>query len=162
MCFGLIVALTACAGGGGGLRDLRSNGSGPDEFSVMPARVLVLPDNVTNLPEPTSGESNRTDPTPNADVVAILGGNPNALISNGIPVSDDALMSVVNRNGVDPKIRQTLAAEDAKFRLRQMRFGFVRGQNRYFSAYARQALNAYSELRRFRNAGIVTPTAPPQ
>lgn len=162
LCFGLIVALTACAGSGGGLRDLRSNGGGPDEFRVMPAGALVLPDNVTNLPEPTPGQSNRTDPTPSADAVTVLGGNPNALIPNGIPASDDALMSVVSRSGVDPSIRQTLATEDAEFRLRQTRFGFIRGRNRYFSAYARQSLDVYSELRRFRNAGVATPSAPPQ
>ncbi|MFQ3183038.1 MAG: hypothetical protein ACI9RO_000098 [Alteromonas macleodii] len=162
LCFGVIVALTACAGSGSGLRDLRSNGGGPDEFRVMPAGALVLPDNVTTLPEPTPGQSNRTDPSPDADAVAVLGGNPNVLIPNGIPASDGALMSVVRRNGVDPSIRQTLATEDAGFRLSQTRFGFSRGRNRYFSAYASQALDAYSELWRFRNAGVATPSAPPQ
>jgi len=59
-------------------------------------------------------------------------------------------------------IRQTLATEDAAFRNRQTRFGWFRGRNRYFAAYSRQALDAYSELQRFRNAGIATPSAPPQ
>jgi hypothetical protein len=161
-CFGVIVMLTACAGGDRGLRDLRSNGGGPDEFRVMPVGELVLPSDVTNLPAPTPGQSNRADPTPSADAVAALGGNPNALIPNGIPASDGALVTAASRNGVDPAIRQTLASEDAAFRTRQSRFGFIRGRDRYFSAYARQALDAYSELQRFRSAGVATPSAPPQ
>jgi hypothetical protein len=162
MCFGVIVMLAACAGSDRGLRDLRSNGGGPDEFRVMPVGTLILPNDITNLPTPTPGQSNRTDPTPSADAVAVLGGNPNALIPNGIPASDGALVTAASRNGVDPTIRQTLASEDAAFRTSQSRFGFIRGRDRYFGAYARQALDAYPELQRFRNAGVATPSAPPQ
>lgn len=161
-CFGMIVTLAACAGGDRGLRDLRSNGGGPDEFRVMPMQPLTLPTDVTNLPVPTPGGTNLSDPTPNADAVAALGGNPNRLIPNGSPASDGALITAASRNGVDPAIRQTLAAEDAAFRNRQSRFGLFRGRDRYFSAYARQALDAYGELQRFRNAGVATPSAPPQ
>lgn len=162
ICFGLMLTLAACAGGDRGLRDLRSSGGGPDEFRVMPMEALVLPNGVANLPTPTPGSSNRADPTPVADAVTVLGGNANALIPNGTPVSDGALITAAGRNGVDPAIRQTLASEDAAFRNRQSRFGFFRGRNRYFQAYARQALDAYSELQRFRDAGVATPTAPPQ
>ncbi len=162
LCFGMIVMLTACAGENRGLRDLRSNGGGPDEFRVMPVQPLVQPTDVINLPTPTPGGTNLSDPRPNADAVAALGGNPNALIPNGIPASDGALVTAASRNGVDPAIRQTLASEDAAFRTRRSRFGFIRGRDRYFSAYSRQALDAYSELQRFRNAGVATPSAPPQ
>lgn len=159
--FGMIVMLAACSGDRG-LRDLRSNGGGPDEFRVLPVQPLVFPTDASNLPTPTPGGTNLTDPTPNAEAVAVLGGNANALIAGGIPASDGALVTAVSRNGVDPTIRQTLASEDAAFRNRQTRFGFLRGRDRYFSAYARQALDAYAELQRFRNAGIATPSAPPQ
>jgi len=162
LCFGIIALLTACAGGDRGLRDLRANGGGPDEFRVMPMQPLVLPNDVTNLPTPTPGGANLTDPRPNADAVAVLGGNPNALIPNGIPAGDGALVTAASRNGVDPTIRQTLASEDAAFRNRQSRFGFFRGRDRYFGAYSRQALDAYAELQRFRNAGVATPSAPPE
>jgi len=158
---GMIVMLAACSGDRG-LRDLRSNAGGPDEFRVMPVQPLVTPADLTALPTPTPGGTNRTDPTPNADAVAVLGGNANALIPNGIPASDGAMVSAASRNGVDPTIRQTLASEDAAFRNRQTRFGILRGRDRYFSAYARQALDAYAELQRFRNAGVATPSAPPQ
>lgn len=162
ICTAMLLILTACASGDRGLRDLRSNGGGPDEFQVLPVNPLILPNDVTNLPTPTPGGTNRTDPAPNADAVAALGGNPNALIPNGIPARDGALIAAASRNGVDPAIRQTLAAEDEAFRTRQSRFGFFRGRDRYFQAYARQALDAYAELQRFRNAGVATPSAPPQ
>ena len=160
---GILVMLSACvAGSDRGLRDLRNSGSGPDEFSILPVRPLVLPDDLSTLPTPTPGGANLTDPAPAADVVAVLGGNPNALIPAGSPVSDSALITAASRNGVDSSIRQTLASEDAAFRSRQSRLGFLRGGDRYFSAYARQALDAYAELQRFRNAGVATPSAPPQ
>ena len=162
MCTTLVLTLAACAGGNRGLRDLRANGGGPDEFRVQPMGQLVMPTDVNTLPTPTPGQSNLADPTPNADAVAVLGGNPNALIASGVPSRDGALISAASRNGVDPAIRQTLATEDAAFRNRQTRFGWFRGRNRYFAAYSRQALDAYSELQRFRNAGIATPSAPPQ
>lgn len=162
LCAGLMVSLAACAGGDRGLRDLRSNGGGPDEFRVLPVNPLILPNDIDNLPPPTPGGVNRTDPTPNADAVAVLGGNPNALVPQGAPTRDGALIAAASRNGVDPAIRQTLAAEDEAFRNRQTRFGFFRGRDRYFQAYARQALDAYAELQRFRNAGVATPSAPPQ
>lgn len=94
-----------------------------------------------------------------------MGGSPAALIPNGVPASDGALVTAASRNGVDPAIRQTLAAEDATFRNRRSRFrlfGLFGGRDRYFRAYARQALDAYAELARFRAAGVATPTAPPQ
>lgn len=158
----VMLTLTACAGGDRGLRDLRSNSGGPDEFSVLPVRPLVMPTDVATLPTPTPGGANLTDPAPLAEAVAVLGGNPNALVPNGIPASDAALVTVAQRGGVDPAIRQTLASEDAAFRTRQARFGLFRGRDRYFSAYARQALDAYAELDRFRAAGIETPSAPPR
>lgn len=158
---GLMLTLAACANDRG-LRDLRSSGGGPDEFRVMPMGALVLPSDLDNLPEPTPGGTNISDPTPAADAVAVLGGNPNALVPNGIPSSDGALITAASRNGVDPSIRQTLASEDAAFRARQTRFGLFRARDRYFQAYARQALDAYAELIRFRNAGVTTPSAPPQ
>lgn len=164
LAFGMVAALSACAGGGQGLRDLRQNGGGPDEFSVQPSRQLVMPDSVGTLPTPTPGGANRADATPNADAVAVLGGNPNGLVPSqqGVPQRDQALIAAVGRNGVDPTIRQTLADEDAAFRGRRSRLSLFGGRDRYFQAYARQALDAYAELQRFRNAGVTTPTAPPQ
>lgn len=162
LCAAALLTLSACAGGDRGLRDLRSNSGGPDEFSVLPMAPLVMPSDVTTLPVPTPGGSNLSDPAPIADAVAVLGGNPNALVPNGIPARDTALVVAAQRGGVDPAIRQTLANEDAAFRDRQSRFGLFRGRDRYFAAYARQALDAYGELDRFRAAGVATPSAPPR
>lgn len=160
ICIAALLTLAACAGDRG-LRDLTTTSAGPDEFRVMPMNPLQAPVDAT-LPTPTPGQANRADPTPTADAVAVLGGNPNALIPNGAPTSDGALINAAGRNGVDPAIRQTLASEDAAFRNRQTRLGWLRGRDRYFRAYARQALDAYAELQRFRDAGIATPSVPPQ
>lgn len=160
--FGISLLLAACTSNDRGLRDLRSNGGGPDEFSVLPSNPLVLPTDVTVLPTPTPDGTNLSDAAPNAEAVAVLGGNPNALIATGIPASDSALVNAASRNGVDPTIRATLASEDATFRRRRARFGLFRGRDSYFRAYSRQALDAYVELQRFRAAGVATPSAPPQ
>ncbi|MCF2871275.1 DUF3035 domain-containing protein [Octadecabacter sp. G9-8] len=162
ICIATMLTLAACTSGDRGLRDLRASGGGPDEFRVMPMAPLVLPADTATLPTPTPGAGNRADPAPIADAVVALGGSANALVPNGVPVRDGALVAAASRNGVDPAIRQTLASEDEAFRTRQSRFGFFRGRDRYFRAYARQALDAYAELTRFRNAGVATPSAPPQ
>lgn len=156
-----LVALTACTGGDRGLRVLSSPGDGPDEFAVMPVAPLEIPEDLSALPAPTPGGANLTDPTPVADAVVALGGNPNATRAGGIPTSDRALVSQASRNGVDPSIRATLAAEDEAFRNRRARFGLFSRRDRYFSAYANQSLNAYQELIRFRNLGVAVPSAPP-
>lgn len=162
-CIAALVLLTAC-GGDRGLRDLRASGGGPDEFSVQPVEPLVIPQNLDALPPPTPGGTNRTDPTPTADAVAVLGGNPNALFASGVPAADNALIAAASRKGVDPAIRQTLAAEDERFRNRRAGFNpfGIFGRDRYFRAYARQALDAYAALDRFRAAGVATPSAPPR
>ena len=155
------LVLTACGGGDRGLRTL-SGTEGPDEFSVQPARPLELPTDAS-LPAPTPGAANRTDASPRADAIAALGGNPAAVSRGGVPSSDSALVARASRYGVTPGIRSELAAADEQFRKRRGRvslFGF--GLDRYFKAYARQSLDAYAELQRFRNLGVRTPTAPPQ
>lgn len=163
LCIGVTLSLMACSNGGG-LRSLPPTSGGPDEFRVMPVNPLVLPTDLTTLPTPTPGGTNLTDPNPQGDAVAVLGGNPNALIAGagGLPARDVALVNAASRNGVDPAIRQTLASEDADFRRRAGRLSFFRFGDRYFRAYSRQALDAQAELERFRAAGIATPSAPPQ
>ena len=157
----VLTALTAC-GGGEGLRNLEAGGDGPDEFAVNPSAPLDIPDDLSTLPAPAPGGGNRTDPDPRAEAVAALGGNPGATVAGGIPAGDTALVSYATRNGVAPDIRATLAAEDRALRDRQSRFGglFARG-DRYFRAYSGQALDAYAELARFRDAGVAVPSAPP-
>lgn len=161
MMIAAVALIAGCAGSDRGLRDFGAAGAGPDEFGVMPVGPLSMPANLTNLPPPTPGGTNLTDPAPLADAVSALGGNPNALVPAGSPASDNALILAASRNGVDPQIRNLLAEEDAAFRARQGRLGFFRGGDRYFQAYARQALDAYAEFIRFRNSGVAVPSAPP-
>lgn len=159
---GVTLALSACSSGGG-LRDLRSDTGGPDEFSVLPGAPLEIPD-ALSLPTPTPGGANRTDVNPTGRAIAALGGSEAASFAGGIPASDQALVAHASRNGVQADIRSVLATEDAAFRTRRARLSTfnILGSDQYFRAYARQALDAYATLEQFRAAGIQTPTAPPR
>jgi len=157
-----ILGLSAC-GGSDGLRDMRTASGGPDEFAVLPVAPLEVPQTLT-LPTPTPGGTNRTDATPPADAIVALGGSPAAQFAGGIPTSDQALVAHAGRNGVTTNIRAQLSEEDAAFRARRASFGIfnILSGDRYFSAYARQSLDAVSELQKFRAAGVQTPSAPPR
>ncbi len=145
----LLLGLAACNRGGR---------AGPDEFSVLPTRPIEFPENFSALPPPTPGGFNLTDPNPTGDAIAALGGTQTN--AGGIPASDAALVAAASRNGTDPAIRQTLASEDAGV-LRRATRGAGENRSRYLAAYAGQALDAYAELIRFRNAGTQVPSAPP-
>ena len=154
-----LVAVAGCAGDAG-LYSLRSDSSGPDEFAILPTKPLEMPEDMAALPLPTPGAPNRADPTPEADAIAALGGNPQVLTR---AASDPGLIRYTTRYGVQPGIRQDLAAADAEFRQSQgprllERLFNVSVYNR---AYAPLSLDQQSELARFRRAGIPTPSAPP-
>ena len=151
--------LTACGSTDRPLRALQAAGGGPDEFAVILANPLVVPDDTTTLPEPTPGGGNRADPTPNANAIAALGGSASARIAGGIPANDAALVAHTARYGVDPAIRSRLAAEDARVRERARTLNVFNPLNRdrYFTAYRRQALDAQAELARLSAAGVRVP-----
>ena len=157
-----VLGLSAC--GGGGLRDLSTGSDGPDEFSVLPSAPLTIPDNLSVLPPPTPGGTNPVDANPKGEAIAALGGNPASAFAGGIPARDAALVAHAGRNGLTADIRALLASEDASFRASRARLsGFnIFGGDRYFKAYANQALDAYATLTQFRNLGVATPSAPPQ
>lgn len=159
---GVLFTVSACADNG--LRQVRPTGDGPDEFLVHPVKPLQEPDNYSALPPPTPGGVNRTDTNPNADAIVALGGNPALISAEGIPSSDAALVAQSSRYGVPGNIRQTVAEEDASFRKRKQRFTNIRlfPVDRYNEAYSREALDASTELNRYRAAGAVTPSAPPE
>lgn len=149
-----ILALSAC-GGGGTLEDMNAASDGPDEFSVLPGKPLQSPQDFANLPVPTPGGQNLTDPTPNIDAVTALGGR-SAVSRSGVPVADSALVSYTGRYGVAGDIRTDLAPRNAS---RRSRTGFL---GRIFSGVGGQVLDKYRELERLRAAGIQTPSAPPK
>jgi hypothetical protein len=151
----LIVAATlaACSRGG-------SDGqSGPDEFSILPARPLEAPATL-DLPAPTPGGVNLTDASATAAAIIALGGRDTA--GAGVPAADSALVAYASRLGVDSSIRATLAAEDANILDRRGWLSSLRRGDDYLKKYARFALDAYAELERFRAAGAAVPSAPPQ
>ena len=142
------------------LMNLRNGADGPDEFAILPPKALVSPVDLTALPEPTPGGVNLTDPNPQADAVAALGGKP---LGAGTAV-DGALVTYASRAGVTPGIRATLAADDLAFRQTHKGRPLERllGVTTYYRAYRAYALDAYSELARWRAAGVATPSAPPK
>ncbi|MDZ4308985.1 MAG: DUF3035 domain-containing protein [Cypionkella sp.] len=155
-----LLALSACGGGKAPeLMNLRSDSNGPDEFAILPPKALEMPPSLADLPAPTPGGANLTDPQPFADAITALGGNPPA--SSG--VSDAGLYNYATRNGVAPGIRATLAAEDLEFRSKNRGRPLERlfNQNVYYKAYARMSLDQQAELLRWRRAGARTPSAPP-
>ncbi|MER5173132.1 DUF3035 domain-containing protein [Thioclava sp. GXIMD2076] len=140
------------------LMNLRTNRPGPDEFAIVPTKALQMPTDLNTLPPPTPGGSNLVDPTPEADAIAALGGNPNARGN-----SDGALVSYAARKGTDPSIRQELAAADLDYRKdhRGRLLDRITGKTLYYKAYAPMALNQETELERWRRLNVATPSAPP-
>jgi hypothetical protein len=164
------ICVLLCAAGVAGcaqkeLRLIRSTTRGPDEFQVLPPKPLPPPTDYATLPQPTPGGSNLVDPTPQADAVAALGGRTSALDPNGgIPAGDSALVTAASRHGVEPGVRESLAAADSKFRKRQRRTGRIKlfPVDRYEQAYRKQALEPFAVTEEFRRSGFGTPTSPPE
>ena len=157
-----LLVLAGCGGTGvPNLMNVRSETNGPDEFAILPPKPLELPENLADLPEPTPGGANLTDPRPFDDAILALGGKPQS--ASGVPAGDGALYSYATRKGVTAGIRQTLAAEDLEFRQKNDGRLLERlfNVNVYFKAYRKQSLDQYAELERWRRAGARTPSAPP-
>lgn len=157
-----MLALTACGGDKvPNLMNLRSSTNGPDEFGILPPKALELPEDLTALPEPTLGGINRTDPTPNADAIVALGGNPSA--AGGIPAGDGAIVRYASRAGTSADIRETLAAEDLDYRRKNdgRLLERIFNVNVYFKAYRKQSLDQQADLQKWRKRGLRTPSAPP-
>ncbi len=157
-----VVAVTSACGGPEEpeLMNITNPGEGPDEFTVNPNKPLEIPEDVAalELPLPTPGGTNLAGPTPEADMVAALGGNlENAVSGNG------ALISYTTRFGSEPNIRADLALVDLEWRRRNdgRLLERIANVNVYFNAYEELSLDQYAELDRFRRAGIKTPSAPP-
>lgn len=154
-----MLMLAACGDRGAPqLMNLRPTTDGPDEFAILPPKPLSMPASLTDLPEPTPGGSNLTDPTPKEDAIAALGGRPGAGAGG-----DAGLLNHTARYGRTAGIRQTLADEDLAFRSSNRGRPLERlfNLNVYYRAYQPQALDQQAELERWRRAGVRTPSAPP-
>jgi Protein of unknown function (DUF3035) len=158
-----ILGLSACERSAPQLMNIRSQTRSPDEFTILPTKPLQLPEDVASLPEPTPGGTNITDPTPEADAIAALGGNPAALSRSGIGAGDGGLVNYAARFGVAPDIRAVTASEDLAFRSRKRGRPLERlfNVNVYYKAYRNQSLDQHVELERWRKAGVRNVGAPP-
>ena len=156
-----MLTLAACGGGEPRLMNLKATGDGPDEFAILPSKPLQMPDNLWALPEPTLGGSNLTDPTPEADAIAALGGR--LRDGQGVPAGDSALLNHASRYGRSASIRPDLAAADLEFRRDNKGRVLERlfNVNSYFRAYRYQSLDQQAELRKWRRRGVRTVSAPP-
>lgn len=147
------------------LMNTRSQTRSPDEFAILPTKPLTMPEDLASLPAPTPGGANLTDPTPDADAVAALGGNPDALkTGTRVAAGSTALLAQAGRFGTAPGIRETLAAEDLEYRrshdgrLLERMFNV----NVYFKAYRPMTLDSYGELAYWRARGLRNVSAPPE
>ncbi|KPU84979.1 hypothetical protein JI58_00380 [Marinosulfonomonas sp. PRT-SC04] len=165
-----VLAISACGNKNNStdtdLMNIRASGNGPDEFTILPSKTLKTPDFTAALPAPTPGATNLTDPTPKADAVAALGGNPNLVGASGngsIGRGDATLVNHARRYGANRTIRQVLAAEDLEFRRKHKGRLLERwfNVNTYYKAYKKVSLDQYRALERFRRLGVRTPSAPP-
>ena len=154
-----LAGLTACGAQDPKLFNLRKADRTPDEFSILPTRPLSRPADLKTLPTPTPGGANITDPTPEADLVAALGGRPGAGAG-----ADGALVAATTRYGVAGDIRGQLAAEDLAYRRANdgRLLERVFNVNIYYRAYRPLSLDQYAELERLRRAGARTVAAPPE
>lgn len=159
--FAALAGLSAC-GGDPHLMNIESGQNSPDEFAILPTRPLSMPPDLAVLPAPTPGGANITDPTPEADAVAALGGNPARLSNQGIAASDQALVAYAARRGLEPGIRTTLAQADLAWRSRNSRrpLEALFGTSVYLRAYRPMTLDPAAEQLRWQRAGARTSTSP--
>lgn len=158
-----LLALSACGAHKSvpRLMNLQSSSGGPDEFALLPPKALVLPEDLTALPEPTPGGANLTDQNPMDDAIVALGGKVPAV--SGIPANDIGLVRYAGRAGGIADIRASLAADDLAWRKKHPGKFLERAFSltTYFDAYKAMWLDSYAELQRWRDAGLRTPSAPP-
>ncbi|MEM5477311.1 DUF3035 domain-containing protein [Pacificibacter sp. AS14] len=156
MCLVMLIAATACASKS--TIAPTAVGTGPDEFSIMPAKPLESPADFAALPVPTLGGTNLTDVAPKADAIVALGGR--ASTATGV---DGGIVTYASRYGVDQSIRSELATSDARFlKLKAAAPSFPWVKNKYERAYRRLALDPWAELERLRALGVLVPSAPPE
>ncbi len=151
------VALAGCQGGVAGTLRAAGVGSKPDEFLVLPTKPLETPSDLTVLPVPTPGASNRVDYHPELEAVASLTGRE-------VPAGTASAGALVARAGpVDPNIRATLAADDVIYRQNNKGKLIPRLilKDNDLLIYDGVILNSGAEYERLRALGVGVPPAPP-
>lgn len=145
------------------LHNIESGLDSPDEFSVLPTRTLALPPDLNQLPQPTPGGGNITDPNPLGDAVAALGGDPQRIVPAEIGAADGALVNYASRLGTSPGIRVQLGKEDIEWRSGHSRrlLETLARTDVYYRAYEPMTLDSAAEQLRWQRAGVRTPSAPP-
>lgn len=154
----MTLLLGGCQEGGlaGGLRSAGIAGK-PDEFMVLPTRPLEMPSDLSALPTPAPGQTNRVDYRPNAEAIAGLTGRP------GAAGNADGSALVAAAGPREAGVRGTLAAEDAEWRRthrgRLLDRLIIRDPD--VVVYRPMVLDAPVEFDRVRAAGAAVPAASP-
>lgn len=146
--------LTACGNIEPDLVRLRSDDTGPEEFSIAPLNPLAEPENYADLPTPKIAARNRAEIDARGTAVAALGGRPDAATG-----ADTGLLAYAARFGSDPEIRRELGETDEAYRRRVYRFSRFQffERNKYDKAYAREILNADAEALYWAKRGAQVP-----
>lgn len=155
--------VAACSESQPDLLNVRTNTGSPDEFAILPPKPLEEPGDFNNLPTPTPGGVNRTDPTPREDAVTALGGRGDQVTGSRMTAAERDIVAHAGRYGVSADIRSVLASEDLEWRRDNDGKVLERlfNVNVYYRAYKEMSLDQQRELARLRRLGIWTPSAPP-
>jgi len=156
-----VLVLSACDRGDSGQSLVERLGASatpaPDEFMVMPRKPLILPDDLSLLPQPRPGLGNRADLTPVADAQIALGGGAGLAPAR---TSDAPLLAAILP--AEANIRDILREEDREWRRRNRASLLARlfRVNTEATVYRRMILDQAEETRRLRALGVTTASAP--
>lgn len=105
-----VVALSACSGQTNVRKSLGLVGNGPDEFTVVKRKPLIMPEAAqrTELPEPIPGAPNLVDPRPLEDAQLALQGD--AIGTSDAPTAaETAFIAAAGAEQADDAIRAEIA-----------------------------------------------------
>ncbi len=158
----LLISLAACGrnqGNGQPLINLRQSAVAPDEFLVVPQKPLETPSDLSQLPQPLPGTTDRVTIDFEADLLTALGGRPSS--GGAVPAADAALVNLVRTGGVTPDIRDVLRAEDQAYRdARKGRLARLEKNRLAATLYDPFLLDPLAEAVRLRALGVKIPAVP--
>ncbi len=158
---GTAALAAGCSSGRAGLGNaLGLTRGSPDPFNVYPREPLVLPSDLTALPEPQPGAPSPREPKPQAIAQSALGQAGAPVVPAAAGAGEAALLASAGADQADPAIRDSLDGEELQ---REPQYGF-----RTFFGYKvpdgteKEILEARDERKRLLEQGAPTPNPPPE
>ncbi len=159
LCFSVLILITL-AGCSRNSSDpelvfFKSKGA-PDELTLVVYDSIEKPGSLETLPPPGTSRST-AEPTPQADILRLLGSTGREKVDGSISAQDDDLLLYTHRMGSGDDIRGLLAEEDLEFRRRNQARPMERlaNINVYFAAYSFMALDSRAEYLRLQSEGVI-------